>query len=139
MHTNGLISSKNQEFYSSACDFATGYVWQSVGLLVCMSFSWLVSSLVVKLLFLVACTRLYNPLCPPVGWSVRRSHFTFFYDFVSLTLLLLPKWSGDLEYGPCPPARDFGSRVSGLGILTKALTKTDSPHISYIFKKGVSS
>ena len=45
-----------------------------------------------------------------VGWS----HFTFFYDFISLTSLLLPKWSGDLKYGPCPPARDFGSRVSGL-------------------------
>ena len=26
----------------------------------------------------------------------------------------LPKWSGDFKYGPCPPARDFGSRVSGL-------------------------
>ena len=69
-------------------------------------------------LFLVACTRLYNPLCPSVGWSVGRSvgrsHFTFFYDFISLTSLLLPKWSGDLKYGPCPPARDFGSRVSGL-------------------------
>ena len=61
-------------------------------------------------LFLVACTRLYNPLCPSVGWS----HFTFFYDFISLTSLLLPKWSSDLKYGPCPPARDFGSRVSGL-------------------------
>ena len=46
-----------------------------------------------------------------VGWSVT---FYFFYDFYSLTLLLLPKWSGDLKYGPSPPARDFGSRVSGL-------------------------
>ena len=49
-----------------------------------------------------------------VGRSVGRSHFTFFYDFISLTSLLLPKWSGDLKYGPYPPARDFGSRVSGL-------------------------
>ena len=73
-------------------------------------------------LFLVVCTRLYNRLCPSVGWSVGRlvgrsvgwSHFTFFYDLISLTSLLLPKWSGDLKYGPCPPARDFGSRVSGL-------------------------
>ena len=24
-----------------------------------------------------------------------------------------PKWSSDLKYGPCPPARDLGSRVSG--------------------------
>ena len=38
----------------------------------------------------------------------------FFYDFISLTSLLLPKWSDDLKYGPCPPARDFDSRVSGL-------------------------
>ena len=54
-----------------------------------------------------------------VGWSVGRSvgrsvTLYFFYDFISLTSLLLPKWSGDLKYGPCPPARDFGSRVSGL-------------------------
>ena len=59
---------------------------------------------------LVACTRLYNPLCPSVGWS----HFTFFYDFITLTSLLLPKWSGDLKYGPFPPARNFDSRVLDL-------------------------
>ena len=42
-----------------------------------------------------------------VGWLVSRSvTLSFFYDFISLTSLLLPKWS-------CPPARDFGSRVSG--------------------------
>ena len=69
--------------------------------------------------FLVACTRLYNPLCPSVGrlvgWLVGRLvTLYFFYDFISLTSLLLPKWSGDLKYGPCPPARDFGSRVSSL-------------------------
>ena len=67
-----------------------------------------------NLTFLVACTRLYNPLCPSARWSVGWSHFTFFYDFISLTSLLLPKWSCDLKYGPCPPARGFGSRVSGL-------------------------
>ena len=38
----------------------------------------------------------------------------FFYDFIFLTTLLLPKWSGDLEYGPCPPLREFGGPVSGL-------------------------
>ena len=37
-----------------------------------------------------------------------------FCNFISLSLLLLPKWSGDLKHGPCPPTRDFGSRVSGL-------------------------
>ena len=50
---------------------------------------------------------------PPVGRLVGQSRFTFIYDFISLTSLLLPKWSIDLKYGPCPPA-DFGSRVSGL-------------------------
>ena len=55
-----------------------------------------------------------------VGWSVCLliGHillsFMIFYHFYSLTLLLLPKWSGDLKYGPCPPARNFGSRVSGI-------------------------
>ena len=46
-----------------------------------------------------------------VGWSVT---LYFLNDFITLTSLLLPKWSGDLKYGPCPPTRDFGSRVSGL-------------------------
>ena len=31
-----------------------------------------------------------------------------------MTSLLLPNCSGDLKYGPYPPARDWGSRVSGL-------------------------
>ena len=43
---------------------------------------------------------------------VRRS--LLFYDFYFWTSLLMPNWSSDLKYGPCPPARDFGSRVSGL-------------------------
>ena len=47
-----------------------------------------------------------------VGPLVR--HTLLFYDFITLTSRLLPKWSGDLKYGPCPPARDFGSRVSSL-------------------------
>ena len=38
-----------------------------------------------------------------------------------LALLLLPKCSADLNYGPCPPARDWGSRVSGLVFI--------SPHV----------
>ena len=38
-------------------------------------------------------------------------HFTFFMFLRSLDSLLLPK------YGPCPPARDWGSRVSGLVIV----------------------
>ena len=46
--------------------------------------------------------------------SVGPSHFTFFGFLRFLALPLLPKQSGDLNYGPCPPARDWGSRVSGL-------------------------
>ena len=42
--------------------------------------------------FLVACTRLYNLPCPLVGQSVSWSHCILFYDFISLTSLLLPKW-----------------------------------------------
>ena len=73
-------------------------------------------------------SRVHATLQPAlsVGWSVGRSvgrlvgrsvgwsNFTFFYDFISLTSLLLPKWSSDLKYGPCPPAHDFGSCVSSL-------------------------
>ena len=51
---------------------------------------------------------------PSVGPSVRPSHFTFSALMGVLALLLLPKCSTDLNYGPCPPARDWGSRVSGL-------------------------
>ena len=71
---------------------------------------------------------LVKPLCllvgRLVGWSVGWSHFTFF-NYFSLTSLLLPKWSGDLKYGPCPPARDFGSRVSGLVFILASLLITD--------------
>ena len=49
-----------------------------------------------------------------VGWSVNPSNFTFSVFLLSLASTLLPKWLSDLEYGPCPPARDWGSRVSGL-------------------------
>ena len=50
-----------------------------------------------------------------VGWSVGWSvTLTCFFNFISWTSLLLPTLSSDLKYGPCPPARDFCSRVSGL-------------------------
>ena len=55
---------------------------------------------------------------PSVSPSVHPSHFTFSAFFSFLALLLLPKCSGDLKYGPCPPARDWGSRVSGLVFIT---------------------
>ena len=51
---------------------------------------------------------------PLVRPSVGPSHFTFSAFFSFLALPLLPKCSGDLKYGPCPPARDWDSRVSGL-------------------------
>ena len=63
--------------------------------------------------FLVACYAALNPALL-VRPSVRPSHFTFLGFLRSLASLLLPKRSSDLKYGPCPPARDWGSRVSGL-------------------------
>ena len=43
-----------------------------------------------------------------VGWLVGRLvsqlvELCFFYDFISLTTLLLPKWSGDLGTAPAHP------------------------------------
>ena len=49
---------------------------------------------------------------PSLSWMVGYS--LLFCVFYSLTALLLLKGSGDLKYGPCPPARDWGSRVSNL-------------------------
>ena len=69
---------------------------------------------------LVACYATLHPALS-VRRSVRRSvrppHFTFFGFLRFLALLLLPKWSGLLNYSPCPPARDWGSRISGLVIV----------------------
>ena len=59
--------------------------------------------------FLVACYATLHP-----ALSVGRSHFTVYYVFYSLTVLLLPNCSGELKYSPCPPAHDWGSCVSGL-------------------------
>ena len=67
-----------------------------------------------------------------VGWSVGRSvTLYFFYDFISLTSLLLPKWPGDLKYGPWPPARDFDSRVSSLVFihLTLRIKLANAPNV----------
>ena len=47
--------------------------------------------------------------------SVRPSITLYFFGLSrSLATLLLPKWSSDLKYGPCPSTRDLGSRVSSL-------------------------
>ena len=71
-----------------------------------------------SVLFLVACYGTLHPALSVrllVRLSVRPSvHFTFSALMGVLALLLLPKCSTDLNYGPCPPTRDWGSCVSGL-------------------------
>ena len=76
-----------------------------------------------------------------VGRSVGPSHFTFFYDFISLTSLLLPKWSSDLKYGPCPPARNFGSRVSGLVLISlgQSMNETADAVVERVLQKHPST
>ena len=85
------------------------------------------------MVFLVACTRLYNPLCPSVGRSVGRlvRHTLLFLWFYFFDLTAPSKWSGDLKYGPCPPARDFGSRVSSLVFihLTLRIKLANAPNV----------
>ena len=55
-----------------------------------------------------------------VGWSVGQSVGHTLLFFYSLTVRLLSKWSGELKHGPCPPTRDWGSRVTGLVIVVDA-------------------
>merc|ERR1712074_290452 len=72
------------------------------------------------LFFLVACYATLHPAMsvrPSVRRSVGPSHFTFSAFMGFLAIPLLPKCSTDLKYGPCPPARDWGSHVSGLVLL----------------------
>ena len=65
--------------------------------------------------FLVACYATLQSTPHFVGPSlVRLSHFTFLVFLRSMASLLLPKWSSDLKYGPCPPVRNWGGRVSSL-------------------------
>ena len=62
--------------------------------------------------FLAACTRLYNPLCLLVCWSVLICFFglrRFFY-YCSCP----NAWVSHSYHCPCPPAHDYCSRVSGL-------------------------
>ena len=68
-------------------------------------------------------------VCPSVDWSVGRS-VTFYFFFFDLT-------APAQIVSPCPPARDFGSRVSGLVLYRSREfneTKTDflSPQYSLI-------
>ena len=51
--------------------------------------------------------------------------FIDFIHFIFLTLLLLPRRSGDLKYSPCLPARAWGSRYPAL-FKKKPNTRQDS-------------
>ena len=84
--------------------------------------------------FLVACYATLHPALsvrpsvrrsvrPLVRPSVGPSHFTFSASMGFLAIPLLPKCSTDLKYGPCPPARDWGSRVSGLVTADREFTR----------------
>ena len=82
-----------------------------------------------NILFLVACTRLYRPLCPSVGWYVGwlvsrlvgwlvgqlvgRSHFTFFM-ILFLWRKIENKWCGVAIL----------LRTGGQGLLTPIYTST---------------
>ena len=70
-----------------------------------------------SLQFFDACYVTLHPALS-VALSVRPS-VTLYFFLRFLAPLLLPKWSDDLNYSPCPPARDWGSRVSGLVLLYK--------------------
>ena len=67
-------------------------------------------------------SRVHTTLHPALSVG-RLVTLYFFYDFYFWTLLLQPKWSNDLKYGPCPPARDFGSRVSDLVVPIRAANR----------------
>ena len=45
--------------------------------------------------------------------------------------LLLPKWSSDLKYGSCPPARDLGSCVFSLVVKRCALSSCISSSVNH--------
>ena len=81
--------------------------------------------------------RLFNPLCWSVYQFVRQSvslsvcslvnpsHFisSIFFFLQLFASVLFPKCSSDLKYGPCSPACNFGSHLSGLVINEKSLNK----------------
>ena len=61
-------------------------------------------------IFLVACTRLYNPLCPSVGHNLHFRRLWAVFGLQRLPNCL----AGLFHRCPCPPARDLGSCVSSL-------------------------
>ena len=73
-----------------------------------------------KTIFLMVFFASYSTLHPAlsIGSTVRPSigpHFTFSAFLSVLSSLLLSKCPSDLlQHHPCPPARNYGCRVSGL-------------------------
>ena len=65
---------------------------------------------------------------PSVYLSVHPSHFTFFVFLRFLASLHLPNWWNNIKYGPCPPARHWNSRVSGL-----VLKQSHGPFANWFF------
>ena len=110
-----------------------------------------------------------SPLCctghPPFGatallsghfysWSLQAGHWVPLtmcdpwttycpwatcYDFIYLTSLLLPKWSGDLKYGPCPTWQNnllYGWSI-GLSIAQLTCVKQSAlPITIWFYSKG---
>ena len=78
------------------------------------------------------CTKIITSLCTSVRRSVSRlvglsvHHILLFSGFYLFTLLLLPKCSTDLKYGPCPAAHNWVSRVSGLVVFTRSFLQVIS-------------
>ena len=102
--------------------------------LYCFKFNWITCATACTvgpnliLGFLVACYASLHPALSvrwsvvdplvhrSVRWSIGPAVGHIFWEFFLrfLASLLLLKWSVDLNYGPCPPARDWGSRVFSL-------------------------
>ena len=78
----------------------------------------LLISLSVSLFLSLICSRTHATTPCFVHWLVT---LYFIYDFYIWTSLLLHKWSSDLKYGPCPPACNWGSLVSGFLFIKNTL------------------
>ena len=64
--------------------------------------------------------RLVGPSVGPLSTFFTRSTFSAFFSFLSL--LLLPKCSSDLlQHCSCPPAHDWGIRVSSLAFFNNLI------------------
>ena len=83
--------------------------------------------------FLVACTRLYNPLCPSVGPSVGPSigNTLLFWQLQTVWgLQHLPNClAGLFHHCPFPPARDLGNPCNLWELLSICLFISRSVHL----------